>query len=286
MKTFYHSPKRAISHGRDNSSAAGGSVAGFTLIELLVVIAIIAILAAMLLPALTRAKNYAWSVACLNNVRQLEVCWHLYALDHSDVLPPNNSILNVAGGSVVASAASWCTNFAPWDAVPDGIQNALLFPYNTSLPIYHCPSDHSTLETRAGVKLSPPRWRSYSMSLAVNGAPELDPYAMYNPSFRKFTEIQNPPPSKLFVFLDVHEDEITDSNFGMPCPSVWGDYAAWWDVPADRHMQGCSLSFGDGHAEHWKWRARKIPNGRAMGILPVRPDEMVDFRRLQAGYKQ
>src|SRR3954464_7545662 len=108
-------------------SGRAGNRPGFTLIELLVVIAIIAILAAMLLPALSRAKARALSIACLNNLRQLEVCWHLYALDHNDLLPPNNSIASITSGSALASAASWCTNTAPYDADPAGIQNALLF---------------------------------------------------------------------------------------------------------------------------------------------------------------
>jgi prepilin-type N-terminal cleavage/methylation domain-containing protein/prepilin-type processing-associated H-X9-DG protein len=255
----------------------------FTLIELLVVIAIIAILAAMLLPALAGAKTRGWSISCLNNLKQMETCWHLYAVDHNDILPPNNSIALIGGGAI-ASAASWCTNYARLDPDPAGITNGLLFPYNTSLAIYHCPADHSTVQPPGSPPLSQLRWRSYNMGLDINGLPELDPYGQFNPSFKKLTQIRNPDPVKLFVFLDVHEDEITDATFGMPCFQFWGDAQVWWDIPANRHAQGCNLSFGDGHAEHWKWTAPKVFNGSLP--QPVPQQELPDYRRLQTGYRQ
>jgi prepilin-type N-terminal cleavage/methylation domain-containing protein/prepilin-type processing-associated H-X9-DG protein len=258
----------------------------FTLIELLVVIAIIAILAAMLLPALSRAKSKGITIACLNNVRQLEVCWHMYAVDHNDLLPPNNAIADITSGSALNSSASWCTNIAPYDTDPDGIRNALLFPYNSSLEIYHCPADRSTVEARDGTKLSQLRWRSYNMSLCINGAPELNPgLSKYIPNFRTLSTIKAPTPSNLFVFLDVHEDEIYDANFGMPPTAVWGDARVWWDIPANRHDQGANLSFADGHAERWKWRVPKVVKTR-FAVQPVPDEELPDYRRVQEGYRQ
>src|SRR5262245_25941654 len=113
---------------------------GFTLIELLVVIAIIAILAAILLPALSKAKSWALTTHCRSNLRQLMVCWHMYTPDHYDVLVPNNSV-NDMGGGTTSRGASWCLA----DPTVTNVQNGMLFEYNQSLGIYHCPADRSTL---------------------------------------------------------------------------------------------------------------------------------------------
>jgi len=266
--------------------SARTNLTAFTLIELLVVIAIIAILAALLLPALSRAKNQGLSIACLNNLKQLEVCWHMYAVDHDDIVPPNNSVADLNSGSLLANEASWCTNFARYDKDPITIESGLLFPYNRSLGIYHCPADRSTLETRDGVKLSGPRLRSYNMSLSVNGWPEASGYlASYMPSYKKFTDIRSPNSSQLFVFLDVHEDSIYDCLFGIPVQAVWGDARVWWDIPANRHNQGCNFAFADGHAEHWKWRVPKTVKVK-FAAQPVPPEEMPDYQRVQAGVRQ
>jgi type II secretory pathway pseudopilin PulG len=203
-----------------------------------VVIAGIAILAAMLLPALSKAKTRALNAACMNNLSQLEVCWHVYAVDHGDLLPPNNSVADITSGNALASAASWCSNTAPYDMNPQGIQNGLLFPYNSSLGIYHCPADRSTVETRDGAKLTNIRLRSYNRSMSVKGAPELEPnIAPFIPSYKKLTLIKTPEPSSLIVFLDVHEDEIYDAMFGLPGLGVWGDIRTSWDIPANRHSR-------------------------------------------------
>jgi len=257
----------------------------FTLIELLVVIAIIAILAAMLLPALSRAKQRAMTIGCLNNLKQLQLCWHLYAVDNRDVLPPNNSVADILTGSTLSAGGSWCTNNARYDADPAGISHGLLFPYNTSLSIYRCPADRSTLE---GSNHAPgtPRLRSYNMSQSVNGYPEFNPQlSSYIPSFRTLTSIRVPSTSKLMVFIDVHEDSIYDALFGIPTKQWWGETKSWWDIPANRHSQGSNLSFADGHAEAWKWRAPKSVRVK-WSPQPVIPEELPDFVKLSGSVRQ
>jgi prepilin-type N-terminal cleavage/methylation domain-containing protein/prepilin-type processing-associated H-X9-DG protein len=258
--------------------------AAFTLIELLVVIAIIAILAALLLPALSAAKMRAQSIACESNIRQLEICLHLYITDNNDYFVPNNSIaIGGSPGSSISTGFSWLPDLnAAMEIDPSNIINGLLFPYNRSLGIYHCPADYSTLQTPDGQPYPHLRWRSYNMSQSINGESESNSlYSLENlPAYEKYTAVRHP--SRIFVFIDESADTIEDAEFGCPPIGSWDD-GHWWDMPSDRHTQGGNLSFVDGHVEHWKW---VVPKKFHNWFQAVPPEEMPDYRRVQNAMKQ
>lgn len=272
-------PVETVSRGQTQSPKQS-HLPAFTLIELLVVIAIIAILASILLPALARAKQKAKTITCLNNLKQLEECWHLYLLDNNDYLVPNNAVQGITtngdSGSI-SSGASWCL------VTPDeiNVENGMLFPYNTSLGIYHCPADNSTLMNFTGQDTI--RSRSYNMSQSVNGYPGYNWYLTdYIPCFTKYTDIVDPNNPDCMVFIDENADTMEDSQFGMPTDFYDGS-TVWWDMPSDRHEQGANLSFADGHAERFQWAVPKVFED---WIQPVSPQEMPDFLKVKACMRQ
>lgn len=254
---------------------------GFTLVELLVVIAIIAILAALLLPTLSQGKIKAQNIACINNLKQLEDCCHLYMFDYQDYLVPNQvGAYVVMGGTngpwAVTNVYSWCPGIAPTDPGVADVQSGLLYPFNQQPGIYHCPSDQSTVSGYPNML----RNRSYCMSIG-NACYYDDAQNPMVGTYLRLYDVKGPTPSQCFVFIDTQEQDIQDGTFGIV--SLDGFYSNWWiDLPADRHSMGANISFVDGHVEHWKWLARKIEPVPQQPFPAYSADDLTDLHRLQA----
>jgi prepilin-type N-terminal cleavage/methylation domain-containing protein/prepilin-type processing-associated H-X9-DG protein len=246
---------------------------GFTLLELLVVIAIVAILAALLLPVLNKAKAQGQSTTCLNNLKQLQLAWEIYAGDNADTLVPNKDG-NDGTDNWVSLPGSWVLGNAMLDVTTTNIQNGALFPYTKSVPIYRCPSDKSTI---AG-DLSSLRTRSFGLQMWLNGVEEGQYYVR-----RKTRTAQIPNPSKVFAFIDVSEWLIDSGVFcTIPnAPELGSMRDVWCYQPTDRHNQGANLSFVDGHMEHYRWKYPKLL--KDWSLPAVNETDLADLRRLQEG---
>jgi len=227
----------------------------FTLIELLVVIAIIAVLAAILLPALSRARMQAQGIQCLNNTRQLTQAWLLYAHEHDDRLPYNDGM----AGKSFRTDLNWVNNVMTWGVSGPldsdntnlaTITDASLGPFSGSTEIYRCPADDvlSAAQRAAGWDA---RIRSYSMNAMVGDAGDFSTngYNVNNPGYTQFFKVtQIPQPVEIFVFLDEHPDSINDGYF------LERDYyPEWHDLPASYHNDTTAFSFADGHSTMHRW---------------------------------
>jgi prepilin-type N-terminal cleavage/methylation domain-containing protein/prepilin-type processing-associated H-X9-DG protein len=250
----------------------------FTLIELLVVIAIIAVLASLLLPALSRAKAKAQSVSCGNNLRQLQLAWFIYTTDHNDRLPLNLMDQSGPSGDWWTPPGSWVVGNARSDTTTTNVERGTLFPYLQTVQVYRCPADQSRVDNQPQL----PRTRSCTLSGALNSHDPASHPAVEAIIRTTYSRLDRPSPAQVWAFLDGSEGTILGGPFGIWPIAQTDQNRNWMFQPSDRHNRGANLSFADGHVafKQWRWPKRLGPEQNTPAANAL---DLEDLRWLQAG---